>query len=57
MCVALKDATIKILGKMMNVFCSMLTSVKALHSQKYDMQSRKAQQFKFYGYRNYSLQV
>ena len=55
--VALKDATFKILGKIMSVFCSMMTTVKALHSQKYDMQSRKAQQFKFYGYRNYSLQV
>ena len=46
MCVASKDAAIKILGKIINVFCSRMTSVKALHSQIYDMQSRKAHQLK-----------
>ena len=33
MCVAPKHATIKILGKIMSVFCSIMASVKALHSQ------------------------
>ena len=47
MCVALKDAMIKILGKMMNVFCSMMTSVKALHSQNMICRAEKRSNLNF----------
>ena len=58
MCAAQKHATIKILGKIMSVFCSMIDDVcESPAFLKYDMQSKKAQQSKFYGYRNYYLQV